>query len=131
MKRMITAIFILFFGLTFNAMAAPSGGSGGEGLKETCELSGGTFTGSESGNWACCWDNWGCYGCVDGNCKIKCNTARCRKANGIGSMNPSTTPPKGAAIIDGLAPAGMKAPVAPVKRNKAMQMPMPSTNQVE
>ena len=105
-RYIIILISLLFCGATFNAFARPaSGGSGG--VKDTCEISGGTFTGSEGGNWACCWSNWGCYGCVDGNCKIKCHTSRCRKENSARKIN------EGESIVKGLALPGMKAPVAP------------------
>ncbi|MDX1901260.1 MAG: hypothetical protein SFW66_04530 [Gammaproteobacteria bacterium] len=108
MKKIGIILLVLitsFF--TLNAMATQNNGGDSSGVKNTCEISGGTFTGSESGNWACCWADWGCYGCVDGNCKIKCHTRRCRKANGIAASSSTNT------TIPGLAPKGMKAPIIP------------------
>ncbi|CAM2917862.1 acetyltransferase [Legionella steigerwaltii] len=124
MRSSLVALMLFFWGLSFNAAAAPSGGGGGGGLKDSCEMSGGTFTGSEGGDWACCWSNWGCYGCIGGNCKIKCNTDKCRKANGVGSKVTS-----GLAPVNGLAPAGMKAPIVPKAPTKIKQIPIPKNNQ--
>jgi preprotein translocase subunit SecG len=128
MNRILAIFLLLFFGLTFNVMAQQSSGGGNSDIKDTCEISGGTFTGSESGNWVCCWADWGCYGCVDGNCKIKCYNERCRKANGIGRVNTGTTS-AGGKIVNGLAPQGMKAPVAPIKKQKPMKTPLSNTIQ--
>lgn len=117
--------FLLFLTLPLALNAAPPGGGGGEDLKGVCELSGGTFTGSESANWACCWPDWGCYGCVDGNCKMKCNTTRCRRANGMAVKNTGGT----LTPIKGLAPNGMKEPVVPskyLKDKSAVPASMPS-----
>ncbi|KTC86987.1 hypothetical protein [Legionella brunensis] len=103
-------IFVMLIGyvLAPSAIARQSGGSG-EDLKGVCELSGGRWVGSEGGNWACCWANWGCYGCVDGVCKMKCDTQRCRKANS------AARPGTGEITIKGLAPANNKAPIVPKK----------------
>lgn len=119
MKRLILSS-ILFFILPLSTFAAPSSGGSG-GLQDACEISGGTFTGSESGNWACCWPDWGCYGCVDNNCKIKCNTARCRDANGQAAVNTNgkTVPGTKVSSVKGLAPKGMRNPVVPSKYFKA------------
>lgn len=106
MKRICLGILTVLLGLTFFAQAQQSGGS--DGVKNTCEVSGGTFTGSEGGNWACCWSDWGCYGCLSGVCKIKCYNDRCRKANGI-----SATLSNDETKVKGLAAPGMKVPVAP------------------
>jgi len=112
MLRLLTNYFLIFiFAFSLNAFAQQSGG-GGNDLKDTCEISGGTWTGSSGGNWACCWADWGCYGCVDGNCKIKCTTPQCRKANGMGKVNSNEQ------RVQGLAPAGMKSPIVP--RNPKM-----------
>lgn len=52
------------------------------GLEDVCIMAGGKFTSTPNGDWACCWDNWGCAGCSNGICKVKCHTQRCRRANG-------------------------------------------------
>lgn len=130
MKNTWMALIIVILSLfSITAFAQQSGGSGGDDLKETCELSGGTWTGSAGGNWACCWSDWGCYGCVDGHCKIKCNTARCRKANGQASSSPTSNPK--VQIVKGLAPAGMKAPVAPTPKKKDAVAAPESVNSVQ
>src|SRR5690242_9065080 len=106
MRQLIASLVALFFiGFSIHAFAVPAGGGGSGDLKSACEISGGTWTGSEGGNWACCWSDWGCYGCVDGQCKIKCNTERCRKANAAANAGP------GVRKIPGLAPVGEKAPI--------------------
>lgn len=87
-----------------------SGGGGGEDLKGVCELSGGEWHGSESSNWACCWPDWGCYGCVNGHCKMKCDTQRCKDANS--TLNPGA----GQIKLKQIAPGGMLAPIIPVKK---------------
>lgn len=79
--RVIIAISVSF--LFAIAHAAPNtGGDTNEDMKGVCELAGGTFTSTIEGNWACCWDDWGCAGCIQGVCTVKCHTERCRKANG-------------------------------------------------
>jgi hypothetical protein len=104
-------IFMLIFLITlsFNTYARQSGGGSGDDLKGVCELAGGSWHGSESsGSWACCWADWGCYGCINKICKMTCRTDRCRKANAMSSrVNKNDT------RVKGLAPAGMKAPVVP------------------
>lgn len=118
MYRLLTSLVLsITFGLSFPVVAQQSSGGGNGGLKDTCEISGGQWTGSESGNWACCWADWGCYGCVDGNCKIKCTTERCRKANSVRTLGADLI------IIKGLAPAGMKAPIIPKKPKAAIKNP--------
>ena len=95
-----------------------SGGGGSDELKNTCDVSGGTYTTSSSG-WACCWSDWGCYGCTDGNCKMKCHTRKCRKANRQGVRAGS-----GSHAVEGLAPQGKNAPIAPLpKTDKVKQKP--------
>ncbi|STX44752.1 acetyltransferase [Legionella donaldsonii] len=124
MHRLFTIFILISSSLSFNALAQQSGGSGGgEDLKGVCELSGGNWTGSETGNWACCWPDWGCYGCVDGNCKIKCHTQRCKDANGVG--RPSTNE----ILLQGIAPAGMKAPIVPKRPKATIKNPSNSTLQ--
>lgn len=113
-------LFLILSCLSFNLYAQQSGGGGGSDLKGTCELSGGTFTGSEGGNWACCWSDWGCYGCVDGNCKMQCRTQRCRKANGASAISNNNPSIKGTAVVKGLAPTGTTSPIAPVKVMKKL-----------
>ncbi|WP_156812329.1 hypothetical protein [Legionella tunisiensis] len=121
-RLFITFILIISSNLSFNALAQQSGGSGGgDDLKGVCELSGGSWTGSETGNWACCWPDWGCYGCVDDNCKIKCNTQRCKDANGIGR------PSAHEILLQGIAPAGMKAPIVPKRPKATIKTPSSST----
>lgn len=118
MYRNITmGISLLFFGSIFYAYAEQASAKGndgvaGNGMQQACEISGGSFIGSENGNWACCWDDWGCYGCVDGKCKIKCNTARCKKANGMTKLRDGEHPVTGSAV-KGLVQPGERAPVAP------------------
>lgn len=111
MSKWILSIFAL---ISFNVFAAPSGGTDSTGVKNTCEISGGTFTGSESGNWACCWSNWGCYGCHSGNCGMTCRTQKCRDANAA-KVNGSSSGVK----IKGLAPANMNAPYVPYLQKKS------------
>lgn len=107
MKRiLLNLILLVVFCLPFQAFAQQSGGGADDDVKTACEISGGDWTTSNSG-WACCWADWGCYGCVNGVCKIKCHNQRCRKANGISRAMQDTQK------VPGLAPAGMKAPVAP------------------
>jgi hypothetical protein len=100
--------------LSFNAIAQQSGGGSSE-LKNTCEVSGGTYTESSRG-WACCWANWGCYGCLDGLCKVKCYTRRCRIVN-YGTPRPSASTQE----VEGLAPKGMKAPIIPKPKTAPKQ----------
>jgi hypothetical protein len=122
----IRFIFVMLLGLSFNAFAQQSNGGGsGGGMKDACEISGGTFTGSESGNWACCWSDWGCYGCVDGNCKMNCKTKRCRKAN---AMSQAGT---GQQAVTGLAPSGMKAPVVPKNMKENVNNSGSNVNQMQ
>lgn len=113
-------LFLFTFGFSFNLYAQQSGG--GDDLKGVCELAGGTWTGSESGNWACCWSNWGCYGCVNGACKMQCRTQRCKDANKI------RKPGSGTKQVKGLAPAGLKAPIAPVKAKNKTPKSIPKIN---
>jgi len=101
--------FLFMLGLSLTAIAQQT--SNNSEVKNTCEVSGGTFTESASG-WACCWSDWGCYGCVNSICKIKCHNERCRKANGLNRLAP------GEQRVKGLAPAGMKAPIAPFIKQK-------------
>lgn len=90
-------------------------------LKNTCEVSGGTWTESSGGNWACCWSDWGCYGCVDGVCKIKCYNQRCRDAN---KVRVNDIPGKNYQRIEGLAPPGSLAPIVPkLKTPKPSKIP--------
>lgn len=109
MKLWMRLIGVVFCLLSFNVFAQQSGGGSGE-LKNTCEVSGGTYTQSTSG-WACCWANWGCYGCINGICKVKCHTQRCKRLN-YGTPRPSSSTQE----VDGLAPKGMKAPIAPLPK---------------
>ncbi len=110
MRRIIlNCLFLLILALPFSVNAQQNNGGSSDGVKNTCEVSGGTFTGSEGGNWACCWSDWGCYGCVDGNCKMQCRTTRCRKANA--AARPSNAQP-----VRGLSPTGAKPPVAPLPK---------------
>lgn len=105
-------ILLILFALSVNTAFARQSGGGGpgdEGLKGVCELAGGSWHGSESsGSWACCWADWGCYGCINNVCKMTCRTERCRKANTASRVQ------KGDTRIKGLAPAGMKAPIVPM-----------------
>lgn len=81
--RMAGVFFLFLFSLvSIHVYAAPNTGASNAEMKDVCQLAGGTFTSTIEGNWACCWDNWGCYGCVQGVCKMKCHTQRCRRANG-------------------------------------------------
>lgn len=92
-------------------------------LKNTCEVSGGTWTETGSGNWACCWSDWGCYGCANNVCKINCYNQRCRDANKIRAND---RPPKNYQRIPGLAPAGKLAPIAP--KPKKLNTPKASSH---
>lgn len=106
MKKWKMYLALLFF-ISFSAFAKQSVL---DELKNTCEVSGGTWTQTSSGNWACCWADWGCYGCVNGICKIKCHNQRCRDANKLRINEP---PGKNYQRIPGLAPSGKLAPVIP------------------
>lgn len=123
MKKWISVLGLLLLTLSFSSFAQQSGDN--SDVKNTCEVSGGTWTESGSGNWACCWADWGCYGCVDGVCKIKCYNQRCRDANKIRAND---TPGKNYQRIDGLAPVGKLAPIAP--KPKTPKVPM-TTNAVQ
>ncbi len=118
MKKWICLLSILLFSFSVSVFAQQTDNSD---VKNTCEVSGGTWTESGSGNWACCWADWGCYGCVSGICKIKCHNQRCRDANRIRA---SDTPVKNYQRIEGLAPAGSMAPIAP-KPKKPIKAPAP------
>lgn len=91
---------MLLVGLSLTAFAKQNNSD----VKNTCEVSGGQWTESASG-WACCWADWGCYGCVNNVCKMKCYNERCRKANG------TVRPDEGVKPVKGLAPAGGKDPI--------------------
>ncbi|KTD20978.1 acetyltransferase [Legionella lansingensis] len=106
-KKWSLFLFVVLFGLSFNLCARQQGG--GDDLKGVCELAGGTWTGNEGGNWACCWADWGCYGCYNGVCKMQCRTKRCRDANRMRAAKPGTK------SLKELAPAGKIAPIVPVK----------------
>lgn len=89
MKSIRTAgqLFLFLFSfISINVYAAPNTGGTNAEMKGICELAGGTFTSTIEGNWACCWDNWGCYGCLQSVCTMKCHTQRCRRANGQSSV---------------------------------------------
>lgn len=104
---MMMLLISLFFTLPTYARQS-GGGGGGDDLKGVCELAGGSWTGSESsGTWACCWADWGCYGCINNVCKMQCRTARCRRANSARQISNQQK------TVDSLAPQGMKAPVIP------------------
>lgn len=96
---------VCLFAAFQSVYARPAGG--GMSLKDVCQLSGGNWSGSESGSWSCCWPDWGCYSCANNVCKMKCSTQRCKNANAIGKAAP------GERKIEGLAPRGKKAPIAP------------------
>lgn len=113
--RIIFISLILIFGFSLSAFAQQTNNNAD--VKNTCEVSGGTWHESASG-WACCWSDWGCYGCTNGICKIKCHNARCRRANGLSRVAP------GQQRINGLAPAGMADPIVPIiKSKKSSQCP--------
>lgn len=80
-----------------------------EGVHNTCDVSGGRWVGSETGRWACCWADWGCYGCLNGICKMKCETQRCKDDNA------QKRPGQDERAIEGLAPIGEMAPIIPEK----------------
>lgn len=111
-SKILSFLFVFTFGLfiTQNAPAQQSD----EGLDQICDLSGGSWHTSTSGR-ACCWNNWGCYGCTAGNCVMNCKTQKCKKAN---SMTMATS---GQKEISGLAPKAMKAPIVPDRNHKANQ----------
>lgn len=110
-SKILSLLFALTLGLFVqNAFAQQTD----EGLDNVCDLSGGSWHTSTSG-WACCWNNWGCYGCTSGNCVMNCKTPRCKKAN---DMSMATS---GHKEITGLAPKGMKAPIISIpKANQAV-----------
>lgn len=119
MKKWISIIGLVLCIFSFPVFAQQSGDN--SEVKNTCEVSGGTWTESSNGNWACCWADWGCYGCVNGVCTIKCYNQRCRDANKIRAND---TPPKRYQRIEGLAPAGSLAPIAP----KPKKLKAPATS---
>lgn len=120
-KLIVSVVFFLFIG---SVSAQQSGG--GDDLKGVCELSGGEWTGVESGNWACCWPQWGCYGCVSGQCKMKCNTQRCRRANGM--LSGTGTDTTGTIKLKAIVPAGSIAPVVPKPKPNISKQPTPTMN---
>lgn len=110
MKKWMSLLVIIMSMFSVSVYAQQSDDMGG--LENTCSISGGTWTSTSGGNWACCWADWGCYGCVDSVCKIKCTTQRCRDANGV------SRPSRKFTAVEGLAPKGMKDPVVPRSRIK-------------
>lgn len=108
MNQLLMAAVLMFCG-AFPAFAQQSVM---DELKNTCEVSGGRWVIS-GGNWACCWSDWGCYGCADGLCRMKCETQRCKDANGQKRPKDGLRP--GEIKIQGLAPAGKKQPIIPKK----------------
>lgn len=116
MKKWIALLRMLFFICGFSV--AVHAATVLEELRNTCEVSGGTWTETGSGNWACCWSDWGCYGCVNGICKIKCHNQRCRDAN---SIRANETPKKNYQRIKGLAPSGKLAPIVPKPKQPKMR----------
>lgn len=119
MKKYIGFIIILLFSATAFSQADNSD------VRNTCDISGGTWNESGSG-WACCWDDWGCYGCIDGICKIKCHNQRCRDANKIRA---NETPPKNSIRLEGLAPEGSMAPIAPEPKKQIKSTVAPQSLQ--
>lgn len=99
-------ILLSCFVLPVAYSAQDTGGGSNSDMKSVCELAGGSFTGGTEGSWACCWDNWGCAGCQQGVCKVKCETQRCRKANGQARLQSRNT------RIQGFKKFGI-APVVP------------------
>lgn len=114
-RNLTLSISLLFFGSMFYAFAEQaSAAKTNDDMKEACEISAGIFTVKANGDWSCCWEDWGCYGCIAKMCKIKCNTTKCKKANGISEELDD----KKAKEVKGLAPAGSKPPVAPIRKHK-------------
>lgn len=113
MKKLISLLSFILFTFASNVYAQAVDLAD---AKNTCEVSGGTWTESGNGNWACCWADWGCYGCVNNICKMKCYNQRCRDANKIRATD---TPRKNYQRIEGLVPAGSLAPIIPKKQLKA------------
>lgn len=103
-------ILIVFMGLFAQSVFSQNND---DGLDEVCGLSSGKWHKSASG-WACCWSNWGCYGCTGGNCGMTCRTTRCKNANGMSISKVSTKN----TVVKGLAPQGMKDPIVPRFENK-------------
>lgn len=118
MRHLIISFLLCFLLFPVTSMAQQSGGGPDDDVKTACDISGGDWTSTSGGNWACCWSDWGCYGCVNGVCKIKCFNDRCRNANGIGR------PAADQQAVPGLAPAGVKAPIVP--KPKVMKAPVPA-----
>ena len=98
---------ILVLGICLNAHAQQSGGDTLGDLENVCGLSGGTWHTSSSG-WACCWADWGCYGCTNGSCLMNCHTKACRDANRMRKIQDK--------IIKEVAPKGRPAHVAPAPK---------------
>lgn len=111
MKNFTSIFILLLISIPLSIQAQQTSND----LKTTCEISGGSWTETGSGNWACCWSDWGCYGCVSGICKIKCHNQRCRDANQVRQGSSTPTNPKIHAI-EGLAPAGSMAPIVPTSK---------------
>ncbi|VEG90452.1 acetyltransferase [Legionella spiritensis] len=117
MNRIIAGIVVPFLLIiAVSGMAQQQSGGNGD-LQGACQLSGGQWISGDSGNWACCWADWGCYGCVDGVCKMKCHTVRCKKDNGQ-----AVKPGNGEMRVKGLVPEGMVAPVVPDKGKEQPQV---------
>jgi hypothetical protein len=116
--KVLSLLFFVAFGLFFQNSFAQNND---EGLDQVCGLSSGSWHTSASG-WACCWSNWGCYGCTSGNCLMNCHTKRCKKANGMSKVS------IGKIAVPELAPKGMKAPIVPDSKSKVSGSEMSKTN---
>jgi hypothetical protein len=111
--KLLTLIFISILSLFSQNIYAQQNND--EGLDQVCGLASGKWHTSASG-WACCWSNWGCYGCTGGNCVMKCDTTRCRKANGMSRIVGEGK--REFVELNDLAPQGKKAPIIPKPKGK-------------
>ncbi len=106
--RFVTLFLIALLGLFSQAAFSQNND---EGLDQVCSLSGGKWHTSASG-WACCWSNWGCYGCTNGDCVMACRTKKCKNANSTRALSENEFE------LNEIAPKGTKAPIVPKRKNK-------------
>lgn len=108
---MLSRYFILAsFLICAPAQAKPQDVTKSE-FQSICAQAGGEFRENSSG-YSCCWSNWGCYACINGECSMHCNTQRCKDAN-----NPHLGPPK------------PTRPTAPGMDNAPVEAAPPATGQ--
>ena len=94
MKGIRISIILFCTSLLFSNVHAAGNQGTNKDMKQMCDVLGGTFTSTIEGNWSCCFPDWGCAGCIQKICKIKCETQRCRRANGQAALQAGHTKPE-------------------------------------